>query len=45
VEPFPVRPPSPWNYYLTESQLSKGNIARTVREWILSRAREDAARP
>ncbi|MDX8451399.1 LysR substrate-binding domain-containing protein [Mesorhizobium sp. VK9D] len=45
VEPFPVRPPSPWNYYLTESQLSKGNIARTVKEWILSRAREDAARP
>jgi DNA-binding transcriptional LysR family regulator len=43
VEPFPIRPASPWNYYLTENQLSKGNIARTVREWILLRAQEDGA--
>jgi LysR family glycine cleavage system transcriptional activator len=43
VEPFPVRPASPWNYYLTENQLSKGTIARTVREWILARAQEDSA--
>ena len=39
VEPFPVRRPSPWTYYLTESQLSKGNVARTVKEWILAQAR------
>ncbi|RUY91407.1 LysR family transcriptional regulator, partial [Mesorhizobium sp. M7A.F.Ca.CA.001.10.2.1] len=43
VEPFPVRPASPWNYYLTENQLSKGTIARTVREWIPLRAQEDGA--
>jgi DNA-binding transcriptional LysR family regulator len=43
VEPFPVRPPSPWNYYLTETHVSKGNIARTVREWIVARAQEDSA--
>ena len=43
VEPFAVRPQSPWNYYLTESALSKGVIARTVRDWILLRAQEDGA--
>ena len=43
VEPFPVRTASPWNYYLTETQLSKGNVVRTVREWILSRAAIDSA--
>lgn len=38
VEPLPVRCPSPWSYYMTERPLSKGKIARTVREWILERA-------
>jgi DNA-binding transcriptional LysR family regulator len=43
VEPFPVRTPSPWNYYLSENQLSKGSVVRTAREWILSRAAADAS--
>jgi DNA-binding transcriptional LysR family regulator len=43
VEPFPVRAASPWNYYLTEKQVSKGKIARIVREWILARAAADSA--
>lgn len=43
VEPIPVAAASPWNYYLTEKQLSKGKIARTVREWILQRAEADFA--
>ena len=38
VEPFPVAAPSPWTYYLTESQLSKGNVVRTVKGWILAQA-------
>jgi DNA-binding transcriptional LysR family regulator len=41
AEPFPIRAASPWNYYLTETQASKGNVVRTVREWILSRAAEE----
>lgn len=41
VEPFPVRAPSPWTYYLTESELSKGNFVKTVKEWILTKARAD----
>jgi LysR family glycine cleavage system transcriptional activator len=43
VEPFPVRAASPWNYYLTEKQVSKGKIARIVREWILARAAAGSA--
>jgi DNA-binding transcriptional LysR family regulator len=38
VEPFPVRASSPWTYYLTDSQLSKGNVVRTVKGWILAQA-------
>ncbi len=41
VEPFPVRAPSPWTYYLTESALSKGNFVKTVKDWILARAKAD----
>jgi DNA-binding transcriptional LysR family regulator len=41
VEPFPVRPPSPWAYYLSESRLSKGNVVKTVKEWILARAQAE----
>jgi LysR family glycine cleavage system transcriptional activator len=42
VEPFPVRTPSPWTYYLFESQLSKGNVVDTVKSWILAQAEADA---
>jgi DNA-binding transcriptional LysR family regulator len=38
VEPFVVRCQSPWNYYLTEQQVSKGRIARVVKDWILQKA-------
>lgn len=41
VEPFAVRAPSPWTYYLSESQHSKGNVSRTVKNWILARAEAD----
>lgn len=41
VEPFPASPPSPWTYYLFESQLSKGRVVRAAKEWILSRAFAD----
>jgi len=41
VEPFPVRSTSPWNYYLSESMISKGSVVKTVREWILGRAKAD----
>ena len=44
VEPFPMRAASPWNYYLSESQLSKGAVVRTVKDWILAQAADDAAR-
>lgn len=41
-EPFPgVNPPSPWTYHLSTSQLSRGSAVRSVREWILARARAD----
>jgi LysR family glycine cleavage system transcriptional activator len=40
VEPFAVRCPSPWTYYLSDSRLSKGNVARAVKEWIMTRAEE-----
>lgn len=43
VEPFPVRTASPWTYYLSESQLSKGSVVKTVKNWILERAKVDAA--
>ncbi|HEV7254730.1 MAG TPA: LysR substrate-binding domain-containing protein [Mesorhizobium sp.] len=43
VEPFPVRPASPWNYYLSDSVISKGSVVKTVREWILTRAKADSA--
>jgi LysR family transcriptional regulator, glycine cleavage system transcriptional activator len=38
VEPFPTRLSSPWNYYLSESQTSKGAVVKKVREWILAEA-------
>jgi LysR family transcriptional regulator, glycine cleavage system transcriptional activator len=43
VEPFEVRPPSPWNYYLFEGQVSKGSVVKTVREWILAWAKKGGA--
>ncbi|MGE0007772.1 MAG: LysR substrate-binding domain-containing protein [Parvibaculaceae bacterium] len=45
IEPFPIRAPSPWAYYLTDTQHSKGNVVRIVREWIVERARQDFGRP
>lgn len=42
VEPFPVRAPSPWTYYLVESQLAKGNVVNAVKNWIISWAEADA---
>jgi DNA-binding transcriptional LysR family regulator len=39
VEPFPTSVASPWNYYLSESQVSKGAVVKQVREWILAEAR------
>jgi DNA-binding transcriptional LysR family regulator len=41
VEPFSVRAPSPWTYYLSDSQLAKGNVVRTAKDWILKRARAE----
>ena len=38
VEPFAVRCTSPWTYYMSDSRLSKGNMARKVKEWILAQA-------
>lgn len=38
VEPFPVRPPSPWNYYLIENPAAKAPVIRTMRDWIVERA-------
>ncbi|UVC07472.1 LysR family transcriptional regulator [Rhizobium sp. TH2] len=38
VEPFPNHVASPWNYYLSESQVSKGAVVKKVREWILAEA-------
>jgi DNA-binding transcriptional LysR family regulator len=37
-EPFPNRVASPWNYYLSESRVSKGAVVKKVREWILAEA-------
>ncbi len=41
VEPFPVRAASPWTYYLSDSQLAKGNVVRTAKDWILGRAKAE----
>ncbi|PAP98607.1 LysR substrate-binding domain-containing protein (plasmid) [Mesorhizobium mediterraneum] len=38
VEPFETQVASPWNYYLSEGQTSKGAVVKRVREWILSEA-------
>lgn len=38
VEPFPVRPPSPWSYYLIENPAAKAPVIRTMRDWIAERA-------
>jgi LysR family transcriptional regulator, glycine cleavage system transcriptional activator len=43
VEPFPVRTASPWTYYLSESQLSKGSVVKTVKNWIVGQAKADVA--
>ena len=40
IEPFRVRCPSPWTYYLSDSRLSKGNVARTVKQWVLTQAEQ-----
>lgn len=46
VEPFPdVRLPCPWTYYLFVSQLSKGSVMRSVRDWILHRGRTEFGEP
>lgn len=44
IEPFSIRAPSPWTYYLTDTQHSKGNVVKTVREWIIERAHQDFSR-
>lgn len=41
VEPFQIRRPSPWGYYLTENPMSKGSYHRVLREWILARAADE----
>jgi LysR family transcriptional regulator, glycine cleavage system transcriptional activator len=41
VEPFAIRTPSPWTYYLSENQLSKGSVVKAVKSWILARAESD----
>ena len=43
AEPFEVRPPSVWNYYLLDSSAAKGQVVRKVREWLLTEARALAA--
>jgi len=46
VELFPeARPPSPWTYYLSVSQLSKGSAVHSVKNWILDQAAADFAAP
>ncbi len=40
VEPFAVRAPSPWSYYLCGNQLSKGNVVKQAREWIIAWGKE-----
>jgi LysR family transcriptional regulator, glycine cleavage system transcriptional activator len=43
IEPFPMRVPSPWTYYLSDSQLAKGNVVRSAKDWILARAKAEFA--
>jgi LysR family glycine cleavage system transcriptional activator len=43
IEPFPIRVPSPWTYYLSDSQLAKGNVVRSAKDWILARAKAEFA--
>jgi DNA-binding transcriptional LysR family regulator len=43
AEPFSVRPPSPWGYYLSDNASSKGSVVKIVKEWILARARAETA--
>lgn len=38
VEPFPVRVPSPWNYYMFDGANRKGSSVRQLREWLLAEA-------
>lgn len=38
VEVFPVRPPSPWNYYMLDGTNRKGSSVRLLREWLLAEA-------
>jgi LysR family glycine cleavage system transcriptional activator len=45
VEPFAVRPISPWAYYLVDSPVSKGAVVKTVRDWIFARAEADFGLP
>lgn len=45
VEPFPSQVDSPWNYYLTEGQVSKGAVVRKVRDWILAEAERFMPQP
>jgi DNA-binding transcriptional LysR family regulator len=41
VEPFPLRPASPWSYYLVENPKAKGPAVRAVRDWIVEHAIRD----
>lgn len=43
IEPFRIRQPSPWGYYLTRNPLSKGSHCTMVRDWVLARAAVDFA--
>ena len=45
VEPFAIRQPSPWAYYMAENPASKGSHCKAVRDWILARSRLDFAEP
>lgn len=43
IEPFRLRRPSPWSYYMTESDLARGPHVKLVRNWILARASETSS--
>ncbi|HEV7415169.1 MAG TPA: LysR substrate-binding domain-containing protein [Tianweitania sediminis] len=45
VEPFAVRPASPWTYYLVESARAKGPVVRVVRDWITNWAERYRSSP
>jgi len=45
VEPFQIRPPSPWSYYLVDSPRVKGPFVRAVFDWIVEYAGREMASP